>query len=141
VVRRRLVRGGVLAAALLTTLQVLSSQGSGPPNDWTIPAGATRETSPLASSPEVVRDGLKIYQNQCQRCHGKTGTGNGPDADPLHPAGNLTDPIRAGFNPDGVMFYKVWNGRDTPKMPAFRLEGMTRTDVWTVIGYVKSLRR
>lgn len=130
-----------MAAALLITLQALSAQGAGGPSGWTVPEGAAREVSPITPSPTVLRDGLKTFQNHCQRCHGKTGTGNGPDADPEHPAGNLTDPIRAGFNPDGVMFYKIWNGRDNPKMPAFRREGMTGAEVWTVIAYVKTLRR
>lgn len=144
VIIRRSLLAAATTAALLTSLQALSPQGgatSGSPGDWTIPANAARETSPLAASPDSVRDGLKLYQNKCQRCHGRTGTGNGPDANPEQPAGNLTDPIRAGFNPDGVMFYKIWNGREKPKMPAFRQDGLTRDDVWKVIAYVKTLRK
>jgi mono/diheme cytochrome c family protein len=126
----------------LIMFEALSAQGgSTSRDDWNIPAGAAREQNPLTPSPEGLRDGLKTFQNKCQRCHGRTGIGNGPDASPEQPAGNLTDPIRAGFNPDGVMFYKIWNGREKPKMPAFRLEGMSRDEVWTVINYVKTLRK
>ena len=48
--------------------------------------------------------------------------------------------LGASRNPDGVMFYKVWNGRKNPKMPAFKSE-MTRDDIWTVIQYAKTLRK
>ena len=35
---------------------------------------------------------------------------------------DLTNAKRADRNSDGVMFYKVWNGRKKPKMPAFNAE-------------------
>jgi hypothetical protein len=38
------------------------------------------------------------------------------------------------------MFYRIWNGRKNPKMPAFKSE-LTRDEVWTVIQYAKSLRK
>jgi len=46
----------------------------------------------------------------------------------------------AARNPDGVMFYKIWNGRANPKMPAMKTD-ITRADVWTLIHYVKTLRK
>jgi hypothetical protein len=38
------------------------------------------------------------------------------------------------------MFYKIWNGRTRPKMPAMKSE-LDAMEVWTVIHYVKTLRR
>jgi hypothetical protein len=46
----------------------------------------------------------------------------------------------AARNPDGVMFYRIWNGRAKPKMPAMKAD-LTRTDVWTIVQYVKTLRK
>ena len=86
--------------------------------------------------------GEPIYRGKCQRCHGKEGKGDGPDADHDKPAGNFTDRMRVAFNPDGVMFYKVWNGRSiAPKMPAFKSEGLSKDEVWTVIRFVNTLRK
>ena len=34
----------------------------------------------------------------------------------------------SGHRPDGVVFHKIWGGRDKPKMPAFR-EKLTREQV------------
>ena len=53
----------------------------------------------------------------------------------------LRERMRASFNPDGVMFYKVWNGRDKPRMPAFKSDGMTKDEAWTVVTYVKTFRK
>jgi mono/diheme cytochrome c family protein len=109
-------------------------------NGWRLPPGAADEANPLAVSPAVITKGQSIYKSKCQRCHGATGVGNGPDADPDHHPGDLTDGKRASRNPDGVMFYKIWEGRKDPKMPAFKTD-LSRDEVWTVIHYVKTLRQ
>ena len=69
------------------------------------------------------------------------GLGDGPDADPEHREDmDLTNPKRADRNADGVVFYKVWNGRRRPKMPAFK-EELTEQQVWSVVAYVQTLRK
>ena len=88
----------------------------------------------------MLAKGKSIYQSKCRRCHGENGEGDGPDGDPDNMPGDLTDSSRAARNPDGVMFYKVWNGRSNPKMPAFRSE-MTKEDAWAVVAFAKTLRK
>jgi mono/diheme cytochrome c family protein len=129
-----------LAAVIVARADVGAAGAQDRSSGWHIPQDAADEKSPLADSPEIVAKGKKIFESKCRRCHGSTGVGNGPDADPNDPPGNLTDARRASRNPDGVMFYKIWNGRSDPKMPAFKTD-ISRDDVWTVIQYVKTLRR
>jgi mono/diheme cytochrome c family protein len=137
-VRRLLTTMTAIAAALAT----LAAGGQKPKTpDWTIPQTASQEPNPIAPSPAVLARGRKIFESKCQRCHGRDGRGHGPEAEADHPAGNLTDPLRAAFNPDGVMFYKIWNGRESPKMPAFKNELISREEVWTVITFVKTFRK
>lgn len=107
---------------------------------WHIPEGAALERNPQLLNDAVLAKGQSIYKAKCQRCHGTDGTGHGPDADPNHPAGDLTSSRLASRNPDGVMFYKIWNGRAKPKMPAMKTD-ISQADVWTVIQYVRSLRK
>lgn len=107
---------------------------------WQIPANAAAERNPIPRDESALAKGQSIYKSRCQRCHGPQGRGDGPEADPANPPGNLADPARAARNPDGVVFYKVWNGRRHPKMPAFKTE-LSREDVWLVTHYVASLRR
>ncbi|MEO7190887.1 MAG: c-type cytochrome [Vicinamibacterales bacterium] len=116
-----------------------SAQTPGDTEGWQIPAGAAAEVNPVAATPAVIAKGKDIFKTKCQKCHGVTGKGNGPDADPDHSPGDLTDGKRASRNPDGVMFYKIWNGRAKPKMPALKTD-VPREDVWTVIQYIKTLR-
>jgi mono/diheme cytochrome c family protein len=108
-------------------------QGEG----WTIPADAPQLTSPMTPTPATLRKGQDLFKSNCEKCHGPQGKGNGPYADPNHPPANLTE-SNASENPDGVLFYKVWNGRKP--MPAFK-SLLTKDEVWTVVEYAKSLRK
>ena len=53
---------------------------------------------------------------------------------------DLTRAARAAKNSDGVVFYKVWNGRRKPKMPAFK-DKLTKEQIWAVVAYVQTLRK
>ena len=135
----------LLSAALMfcTTLAVDVAVAIQAPDDsdgWHIPEGAVTEPNPEPLNAAVLARGQSLYKAKCQRCHGANGSGHGPEADPTHPAGDLSDARRATRNPDGVMFYKIWNGRTTPKMPAMKTD-ITRVEVWTIIHYVKTLRK
>ena len=72
---------------------------------------------------KVLATGKAVFKDKCERCHGPAGLGDGPDADPDAMMDmDLTIAKRAARNPDGVVFYKVMNGRRKPKMPAFKEE-------------------
>jgi mono/diheme cytochrome c family protein len=108
---------------------------------WTIPPEAAQETNPVPDTPQTQAAGRALFQKNCQRCHGPKGIGDGPDADPDNMADmDLTNPKRTSRNPDGVVFYKAWNGRTKPKMPAFK-EKLTKEQVWTIVRYVQTLRK
>ena len=107
---------------------------------WTIPPTAATEKNPLAVNDAVVASGKKLFQSKCQRCHGPKGLGDGEDADPKYKDDmNLTNPAHASVNSDGVVFYKIWNGRTSPKMPAFSQE-LSKEQVWALVSYVQTLR-
>jgi mono/diheme cytochrome c family protein len=145
--RQLLNRSGRLAAIAALTVVLASAtalrvrgQEPGDSEGWHLPPCAAAEVNPIPPTPAAIAKGQEIFKAKCQRCHGASGKGNGPDADADHPPGNLTDGSRAGRNPDGVMFYKIWNGRAKPKMPAFKTD-LSRDEIWTVILYAKTLRQ
>jgi mono/diheme cytochrome c family protein len=124
------VFAGAMALAGSAAVRALHAAGQTPPaqpnpDSWQIPPKAAEEQNPIAPGDKVMAKGKQIYASKCERCHGPAGKGDGHDADPDHMPEDLTDPQRASRNPDGVIFYKVWNGRKKPKMPAFKTE-MTR---------------
>ena len=47
---------------------------------------------------------------------------------------------RASKNPDGVVFYKMWNGRAKPKVPTVKDE-ITKEQVWQIVRHVQTLRQ
>jgi mono/diheme cytochrome c family protein len=134
---------GLLSLGAVTLLVALSVHGTpaareARQTDWTIPADAAELKSPLTASPEVLEQGASVFESRCRKCHGPEGKGDGPLSDPAHPAADLTAGPRSALAPDGVLFYRIWNGRKP--MPAFKAE-LTREEVWSVVEHVKSLRR
>lgn len=128
---------GALTSAIAATATSAPAQTSA---RWTIPATAVDEKSPLPANPATLAGGKKLYAAKCERCHGALAKGNGPDADAKYAADmDLTNPARAARNADGQVFYKIWNGRLNPKMPAFS-EDLTKEQAWAIVAYVQSLR-
>jgi mono/diheme cytochrome c family protein len=107
---------------------------------WTLPPTAEEEKNPLAGDPGAVAAGKELFMKNCKRCHGPGGKGDGPDADPDSMQDmDLTQARRAARNVDGIVFYKVWNGRTKPKMPAFK-DDLTKDQVWQIVSYVQTIR-
>jgi mono/diheme cytochrome c family protein len=100
---------------------------------WEVPRNASTEKSPLSLTPTVLKNGRALYVSKCAKCHGPQGKGDGPDTtnDLAHRPADLTSAFRASLNPDGVLFYKIWNGRKQPTMPAFKAQ-LTRDQVWAL---------
>ena len=108
---------------------------------WQLPADADTKKSPLQVDAKVLATGKAVFKDKCVKCHGPGGLGDGPDADPEHREDmDLTNPKRADRNPDGVVFFKVSNGRRKPKMAAFKDE-LTEQQIWSVVAYVQTLRK
>src|SRR4051812_44469861 len=108
---------------------------------WQIPPEAETTKNPLTVDAKVLAAGKGVFKEKCQKCHGPAGKGDGPDADPdAQEDMDLTNPKRAARNTDGVVFFKVSNGRKKPKMPAQKDE-LTKEQIWAVVSYVQSLRK
>jgi mono/diheme cytochrome c family protein len=117
------------------------SQPAERPGGWTIPPTAQDEKNPLSEDGSALQTGKELFEKKCKRCHGPGGKGDGPDADPDQQEDmDLTVARRASRNPDGVVFYKIWNGRQKPKMPAQKND-LTKEQVWAVVRYVQTLRQ
>ena len=115
-------------------------QGGTPASSWTIPQGGAQEKNPLTVNDAVLAKGKELFGTKCSRCHGAAGKGDGSEGDPAHKEDmDLTRADRAPRNPDGMVFYKMWNGRGTPKMPAFS-EQLTKEQAWAIVAYVQTLR-
>lgn len=144
--KRAVMLSLMIMAAVLPATAALKTRQTAPaakpePGGWELPPTADDEKSPLEVTPVVLKTGEALFKKKCERCHGPEGKGDGPDADPEHMADmDLTNPKRADRNSEGVVFYKVWNGRKKPKMPAFK-EELTKEQVWSLVAYSQTLRK
>ena len=142
--RFRLFVSLVVAIPAICTVLVVAGAGDAqtrPGTGFNLPPDAADTKNPLTVDDKVLAAGKQVFSDKCQKCHGEKGLGDGPDADPDHAEEmNLTNPKRADRNPDGVVFYKVSNGRRSPKMPAFK-EELSKDQIWSVVSYVQTLRK
>jgi mono/diheme cytochrome c family protein len=123
-----------LAAIVWLGTTLVSAQTSA----WKLPASAPDEKNPITMDAAALVEGRRLFRENCARCHGPQAKGNGSDADSKHR--HHMDLTRADFeDSEGVVFHKVWSGRVKPKMPAFK-DKLTKEQVWTLVGYVQSLR-
>lgn len=130
-----------VAASLAIANPASNGQASKPASPgWTLPPDADTTKNPLPVGEKLIASGKALFAQKCRRCHGPGGLGDGPDAEPDLEEMNLTNPKRAARNSDGVVFYKVANGRSKPKMPAFENE-LTNEQIWAVVAYTQTLRR
>ena len=133
--RIRLMYGAAIAAVLVSIVAAAPMQ-----NTWILGEDANTKKNPLTIDAKTLAAGKAVFKNKCERCHGPGGLGDGPDAEPDLEEMNLTNPKRADRNPDGVVYYKVLNGRKKPKMPAFKDE-LSEEQIWSVVAHVQSLRK
>jgi mono/diheme cytochrome c family protein len=147
--RIRFLSVATAAAALMipVTMAARHQAASAPqapasqPSGWILPADADTKTNPLKADAATLATGKSIYKDKCERCHGPGGLGDGEDADPdARGDMDLTLAKRAARNPDGIVYFKVANGRRKPKMPAFKDE-LKEEQIWAVVTYVQSLRK
>lgn len=145
----RIVGSVVLAAALIAAISISAAArgdvqekpAASSPSGWQLPPDAATTKSPLNVTDAVLASGKAVFKDKCERCHGPAGLGDGEDADPdAQEDMDLTNPKRASRNPDGVVYYKVANGRRKPKMPAFK-EELTPEQMWSVVAYAQTLRK
>ena len=131
-----------VAAAAIAAKQPAQAQPAAPSKGgWTLPPEAETTKNPLTVDAKLLATGKSIFKDKCQKCHGASGKGDGPDADPdAQEDMDLTRANRAAKNPDGVVFFKAWNGRKKPKMPAFKDE-LTKEQIWAVVAYVQTFRK
>lgn len=104
--------------------------------EWIIPEEAQQRQNPLQSSPQVIEAARPLYSENCERCHGATGKGNGPESARQYPApSDLTDAKLTNSLTDGAIFYQISEGRRP--MPSFK-KRMTEEQRWQLVLFIRS---
>jgi len=94
--------------------------------------------NPVAASPELLRQGLAHYKENCVVCHGAPGVDVSELGQGLNPpAPDLTLP-RVQARPDGQIFWIVSNGIRMTGMPAFS-PTHKQDEIWQIVAFVRHL--
>ena len=98
-------------------------------------AGKVR--NPVASTPESVAAGKRLYSRLCVRCHGPLGKGDGGGAGAGGQPSDLTDSTWEFGSSDGEIFAVIHDGTSAD-MEGYA-EQISDADIWNLVIYIRSI--
>jgi len=102
---------------------------------------AAKLVNPVKSTPDTLAAGKVIYDKQCASCHGATGLGDGKSGTLLNPKpSNLADASWKHGPSDGEIFTLVKDGAKNTPMKGYASK-MTTQEMWSVVNYIRSLKK
>jgi len=128
---RKNFQGMILLVAMLLASVALAASAE-KDGTWIsrVPEKARLRQNPLASDPNAVAAGGKLYRQNCAKCHGPQGEGSGQ-----HPALN-TERVRAASA--GELQWLLTNGSLKHGMPSWsRLPEPQR---WQIVAYLQTMK-
>ena len=135
--REKLNLRKILFIALLALIVLSMVLGVTHRGRWNIPEQAKGRENPIHASPQALDAARVLYDDHCERCHGKTGRGDGVDATKFSTSPrDLTDSARMSAQLDGELFYKISEGRRP--MPEFKTK-LTEEQRWQLVLLMRSL--
>lgn len=104
--------------------------------EWEAPRDADNLKNPVQNNQIADNKGKELYNLYCLTCHGQYGFGDGAAGTSFErrPANFHQQKIRR--QSDGVLFWKLTNGRTN--MPAFK-DVLTEEQRWQVVSYIRKL--
>jgi mono/diheme cytochrome c family protein len=113
----------VLMSALSYALQVRDRDAT-----WVAPSEDALNVNPLASRPDTVAGGRKLFHQRCSNCHGESarGTTKAPDL--------TQDDVQA--QTDGALFWKISGGNSRQGMPGFSF--LPESQRWQLVLHIRA---
>ncbi len=127
------MRSSLLFLAFVSVFELLlfgQNNNYVPDPAWKAPLKASEARNPLKDSPEALRKGHNLYEEQCSLCHGGDGQG-------LNNAANF-HVAAVQRQSDGTFFWKITNGNPDKGMPAFKT--LSDKDRWSLVAYLRTFK-
>jgi len=105
-----------------------------------VPEAYRGQSSPLDMTEETIQAGASLYAENCARCHGSTGQGDGEDGRALNPSpALLAHMIRMPMAVDEYLLWTVSEGGTEfeTNMPAFKDE-LAADEIWKIIAFMRA---
>ncbi|MCC6300366.1 MAG: c-type cytochrome [Anaerolineales bacterium] len=101
-----------------------------------VPADFAGKTNPLGA--DAATEGAKVFQVNCEPCHGPLGHGDGPAGAALDPQPkNLGEfQSRAG---DDYLFWRINTGKPGTSMAAWA-GILTEEQIWQAVAFIRTLK-
>lgn len=128
----------ITMSCILSTIVLLSFRNSVVQEEWKAPVEADTIKAPFAFTPQVIREGEKLFTMYCVSCHGKYGLGDGSPGKFKIPPANFHSK-RVADQKDGALFWKLTNGRGI-SMPSYKAI-FTDEQRWQLIAYVRQFAK
>jgi copper transport protein len=97
------------------------------------------QVNPIAPDSASISAGQAVYVENCARCHGLSGKGDGPDGLLLNPRpADLTIHGVPGMHTDAQLFDWITNGLPGTRMPAWKNK-ISDSDRWNLVNYIHYL--
>ena len=100
-------------------------------------AEAAKLKNPVASNPESIEAGRKLYRRHCASCHGATGKGDGGQALSGGEPSDLTDDAWDTGSTDGEIFVVIRDGLSAD-MLGYK-DKLKDAEMWQVVVFVRTL--
>jgi mono/diheme cytochrome c family protein len=139
-----MVRAVCVLSMLLAPAISVSAQESKPAAgtsgaEYKIPPEAAKLANPVKPTPASIAQGKKLYDIDCEVCHGKDGDGKGDlAADMKVKLADYRDPAALKDRTDGELFYIIKNGKG--EMPSEGDRGKPEA-MWNLVNYIRSLAK
>ncbi len=106
----------------------------------TLPVKVTSsQANPIPPDSQSIAAGKAVYTQNCARCHGVSGRGDGPNGLNLNPRpADLTKHGVPGVHTDAQLFDWITSGLPGTRMPAWKNK-LSDTDRWNLVNYMRYL--
>jgi cytochrome c len=117
----------------------LLNKSYGQVNPWKVTGRYLKMDNPVKYNDSSIKKGSVLWEKSCASCHGKDGEGEGKIAATLN--SQLPDFAKSDFQKqtDGEIFFKLTFGRDD--MPGFEKKIPSKDDRWSLVNFIRSLKK
>jgi mono/diheme cytochrome c family protein len=131
----------VLSMLLLAVVSASAqeSKPAAPAAEYKIPPEAAKMANPVKPTAASIAQGKKMYEIDCEMCHGKDGDGKGDlAADMKVKLADYHDPAALKDHTDGELFYIIKNGKGEMPSEGDRAKPYA---MWNLVNYIRSLAK
>ncbi len=101
-----------------------------------VPAEYSGKTDPLGA--DAAAEGAKVFQTNCQTCHGPQGHGDGPAGTALDPRPKNLAMLQKTAG-DDYLFWRINEGKPGTSMVAWK-GVLSEEQIWQVISFIRTLK-